>query len=177
MGKTSLVSRHVSTNGGLRISYAGIGAAVGLLIIAGTIWGIGSKLATKSDIESIKATISPILDRHESRIRDIELQLARFFGAQQTRATPSGDTEPVKQASYILAQYQQQQDSSANKAALVMQRRVVVPQELIEAYNLQPARGGSYTVLGEDQRFYSLDDVLAVIIRMHLQERPLRMKK
>jgi len=151
---------------------------VGLLAVAGVIWKVGSAVATKDDVASIKLLITPVLEKHEDRIRTLELQVARYFGASQTsgRPTPSRGAGVLAQAGIVLAQYQQQAEA---KRALEAPRRVVVPDELVQLYGLTPTRGGTYAVLGEDGRLYSLDDVLAVIIRVHLEEKTVRrlMKK
>ena len=61
------------------------------------------------------------------------------------------------------------QDSSGNAPAqqryIPPNRKVVVTLEFIKVYNLQPAHGGGYGVLGEDGQFYLLDDVIAVLVR------------
>ncbi len=156
---------------GVSLSYAAISALVGLLAVAGVIWKVGSAVATKDDVASIKLLITPVLEKHEDRIRSLELQVARYFGASQTSGhpLPSRDEGGVIQAGVMLAQYQQAAPSLEQKIETT--RRVVVPDEMIRAYELQPSRGGVYAVLGEDGRLYSLDDVLAVIIRLHLEER------
>lgn len=189
---------------GLHISYATIGAIVGLLAILTGIWRVGSAVATKSDIDSattsirlLISSITPVLDKHEDRIRTLELQMARYFGASQSSFKPSdapvGDSFPalsltnwtkcddriVSVPAFQLAQYSQSQTSQSAPSAsstydakrqLEFPRRVVVPQLMIKLYDLQPSRGGVYALLGEDGRYYALDDVMAVIIRMHFEE-------
>lgn len=168
----------------LSISYSTIGAIGGILLIVGMMWGVATKIATKADVDSIKSSIAPTLTDHETRIRGIELQLASYFGASRTatpRPVPSSDeNEQVHKAGFVLAQYQVPQipdpnASSANapmaqRAYSLPPRRVVVPLEIITSYKLEPTRGGSYAVLGQDGKYYSLDDILYVIIEMHMAE-------
>ena len=169
-----------SKNTAVTVSYASIAAVVGILTIIGFVFEGLRQLATKSDIESIRATITPTLNAHESRIRDLELANAAHFGASPATTRPMElEDIPVQRIGMVLAQYQMQQaPASASAAAVPLPpHRVVVPMEMITAYSLQPSRGGSYGLLGEDGRLYSLDDVLSVLIRMHLDEmRRLRAK-
>lgn len=183
MGKRKVrTSEKTNRNGGgLNLSYAALGTIVAILTIGGIIWKVGSAVATKSDIDSIRALITPVLDKHEDRIRTLELQMARYFGASQTALKPSRTDQELLPL-MTLAQYAPQSipDASANtirseaRRQLEQPRRVVVPDLLILEYGLQPSRGGTYSLLGEDGRYYALDDVLAVIIKMHLEERNIR---
>jgi hypothetical protein len=172
------ITRTIQTNGqtksGVSLSYAAIGAIVGILAVVSAIWRVGSAVATKADVESIKTAITPILEKHEDRIRTLELQVARYFGASQTSTHPSRSVEQITPADIILAQYSPQSISPNAPRAIERPRRVVVPSEMVQAYDLQPSPGGVYGVLGEDGRLYSLDDVLWVIIRIHLQEQSFR---
>jgi hypothetical protein len=153
--------------GGVRITYKGLGAAGTALGILLALFTLGGKLATKSDIDGLKSAVTPTLNQHEARIRDLELQNAAHFGASPAGTRPSADAPPSAEARFILAQMQMQQQIPA---ASQVQRPVVVPLELIQQYRLPPTSGGTYALLGEDGRYYSLDLVLAVIIRMHLEE-------
>ena len=148
----------------------------GMLAVAalvGGTWRMVGSIATKDDVNSIKALVSPQISDHEMRIRSLELSNAAHFGASPMSARP-GSTYPGEfEAGFVLAQMQYP-NSVARQSQIPAEqtqfRRVVVPQELIESYKLPPTRGGTYALLGEDGRYYSLDDVLAVIIRMHLDE-------
>jgi hypothetical protein len=170
----------------ISISYATVGVIGSILAIVFALWTVANKVATKEDVESIKATITPTLTAHESRIRDLELQFARYFGASQTSAHPTPasdvfDDRPIK-ANFVLAAqyggpYPQTQAPAASAAAprippnLGIQRITVVPFEMIKQFNMEPTIGGAYAVLGEDGRYYNLDQVLSILIRMHFQER------
>jgi hypothetical protein len=99
--------------------------------IAGVIWKVGSNVATKSDVESIKTSITPVLDKHEDRICALEIQMAHYFGASQTSLKPSGLEGNEELPSIVLAQYQPQaipSSPSANAARQQMEapRRIVV---------------------------------------------------
>lgn len=169
---------HMDNNGtkGFRISFAALGAIGTAFALIIGLWQISARVATKSDIDSIRVTISPVLDRHENRIRDLELQMARTFGASPMSAVPRANdipAEPDTLPTIHLAQFQTAQIPNVAQMPIppTVQRRVVVPVQLIEMFNLEPTRGGVYALLGEDGRYYGLDDVLAVIIRLHLRER------
>lgn len=140
-----------------------IGAVLGL---GRALWSMAAEIATKSDVALISAQIAPKLDGHEARIRELELQMARQFGASPAgaRVAPaSGEFYP--NMNMILAQYTTQ---------ALPTRRVVVPFEMIKQFQMEPSRGGVLVVMGEDGKAYSLDDVLAIIIRLHFAERNLR---
>jgi hypothetical protein len=164
---------------GWTITPATLGIIVACLSILGGLWKISTSIATKADIDSIKTLITPQLDKHETRIRDLELQMARYFGASQigTKPTPSSEDDTVRTTRFVLAQYIPNQIPDTSQSATRQQpppvppRRVVVPLQLIKEFNLEPTRGGQVTLLGEDGRYYGLDDVLAIIIQIHLAER------
>ncbi len=133
------------------VSYASLGALGAILGIVITVWQVGGKIATKTDIESIRATVT----EQDRRVRDLERQWDRFFGAQQK---PSELETPTLETAPLL------------KIGLPGERpirRIVVPSEFIRLYRLTPTEGGSYIVLGEDGRPYSIDDVLAVLVQAH----------
>jgi len=171
-------------NGGFKISYAALGGIIGILTIAGAVWKVGSTIATKDDVLSIKQAITPILDKHEDRIRALEIQVARFFGPSQTSGPtisgpvnrPSSDESPMLSAfkmrfvSEVSRAVSDGEQSAQQKAENLPPRRVVVPEQVIKMYDLMPSRGGTYSLLGEDGKLYSIDDVLAVMIRLDLQE-------
>ncbi len=171
-----------SKNGRISLSYSTI--AIFFTIMAGVagLYKIGAEIATKDDISSIKAVLTPRLDQHEDRIRSLEIENARHFGASPTNwRLPAHDREDVVlDPAIILAQYPQPMpipDVSGNQPSARQQptyvpppRRAVVPIDMIRDYELQPTRGGAYALLGEDSRFYALDDVLAVMIKI-LQDR------
>lgn len=145
------------------------GVILGLL---GTGYKVVTSVATKSDVESIKAAITPTLTDHDKRIRDLELSNAAHFGASPTAVRPSASESVPQRVMATLAQYvASSYQSQAKIPPQALQRRVVVPMELILAYNLQPTAGFTYALLGEDGRYYSLDDVLYVIIHIHLDEK------
>lgn len=48
----------------------------------------------------------------------------------------------------------------------LQRRRVVVPQDAITRFQLRPAEAFGLAVLGEDNRLYSVEDVLAVLFEM-----------
>jgi hypothetical protein len=171
-------------SGSFSISYSTIGVMGSILVMLVTLVTIGSKIATKADVDSIKSTITPVITQHEDRIRALEIQMARYFGASQTglRTQPSSEVDMRTGVRLVLAQYQfptipdtssnapLAQAPSAQRPAVLPPRRVVVPTQLIREYEMQPTRGGTYALLGEDGRYYSLDDVLAVIIQIHVRE-------
>src|ERR1700676_3744599 len=98
-----------SKHQGLYITPATLGIILTCLGILAGLWKIGSAIATKADVESIKAAISPTLLDHSTRIRDLELQMARFFGASQVgvpRPAPSAEfQERIRMPGLVLAQY------------------------------------------------------------------------
>lgn len=151
------------TRKSVTVSYAGLGAIVAVLVIGGTTWKAVGSIATKADITSIQMALSPRLDRHEDWIRQLQLDWAARFGASPVSTRPNS-TGDIFGAFPVLAQFAAQKQETSPQ-------RAVVPIELIDLYKLQPTRGGSYNLLGEDGRYYSLDDVLFVIIRLHLNER------
>lgn len=155
-------------NGGIRVSYAALAAFAGLLAITGTLWKVGSAIATKTDISGLEAAIRPELTEHEMRIRTLELDMASHFGASPTSSRQSADPSHIAQASLALTDYLQSQNIPSGQS-----RVVVVPSVMIDAYHLQPTRGGTYAVLGQDGRYYSVDDVLALLIQIHLEEKGL----
>ena len=167
--------RRRSGNGRLSISYSTIGVIGSILAMLIALVTIGSKIATKEDVASIKAAISPVLDQHDSRIRSLELQMASHFGASPASSRPvpsSTEKLDIRQANFVLAQYIPQiPDASGNQPSIrqtpipLPARRVVVPMAMVKEYMMEPTRGGSYALLGEDGRFYAVDDVLAIIIR------------
>ncbi|SRR6266566_4420541 len=164
-------------NGRISISYSTIGVIGSILAILIALVTIGSKIATKEDVASIKAAISPVLDQHDSRIRSLELQMASHFGASptSTRPLPSAvEEQGIHRANFILTQYVPLPipDVSGNQPSVRQQpiplppRRVVVPIEMIKQYSIEPTRGGPYALLGEDGRYYALDDILAILIKI-----------
>lgn len=168
-------------NGRFTISYGTIGVLGSILVMVITLWTIGSRIATKADVDTIKALLEPVLDKHEARIRDLELQMARYFGASQTgiRQAPSAELEQdLRKANLVLAQYVPMPipdaGSSANAPSSrgqypIPARRPVVPVVMIREYSMEPTRGGAYALLGEDGRYYSLDDVLAILIQTQIR--------
>lgn len=158
------------------VSYATV--LLFLSVIGGLIgiWKFGSditgKIATKADIDGLKVAMQPVLTQHESRLRDLELQFARFFGASQSnlRSVPNSETMEAQPAHFVLAQYPNVSQFPQQQQMQQVQRRVVVPLEMIEVFRMEPSRGGVYGLQGEDGRVYSLDDVMAALIRMHMPE-------
>jgi len=59
-------------------------------------------------------------------------------------------------------------------------RRPVVPRAVVERFKLRPSEGYGLFVLGEDERPYNLDDVLAALFeltRQHWQNQKMQMKR
>jgi hypothetical protein len=174
----------VKNGGRISISYSTIGLIGSVLGILIALVTIGSKIATKADVESIKSTISPVVSQHEDRIRALEIQMARYFGSSSAtsyRRAPTSELQIQKEnPHFILTQYPQVPqipDVSANaprqqnpSLPSLPPRRTVVPLVMIKEYNMTPTRGGSYALLGEDGLYYSLDDVLAALIQIHIRE-------
>jgi len=52
-------------------------------------------------------------------------------------------------------------------------RKTVIPNSVIQAFQLRPAESGALSVLGEDGKYYALDDALAVLfllLQTHVAE-------
>ena len=132
-----------ATNGGFYLSWGhirGIGALLGVILI---VWAAGENLVLENDLTPVKNDIVSL----KSRVRDVERTQDRMFGA-----APSS-------MSLTLLYLSESSESP---------RRVVVPVDFIERYRLRPSKGGAYAVLGEDGNYYSIDDVVRVLIREHL---------
>lgn len=156
-------------NGSFQLSYSTLGAIGAVVALLGSLWSVGSKVASKSDIDSLKAAITPQLDQHENRIRALEIDLARYFGPSQanSRPAPSASIQDQPQrTSLILAQY-----SVSQQAVQPPPRRAIIPIEMIREYSMEPSHGGAYTLLGDDGRSYSIDDIIAILIKIHFTEK------
>ena len=173
---------------GVRVTWTKLIAAVSGTLLILTLLGYGfnalKNIATKADIESIKASLAPTLAAHEarmtadeSRIRDLELQNAAHFGASQTTFKSSSDDDGTQDGiRFLLASAQMPQaipyGQGAPPPVPIPQKRTVVARELINRYGLRPSTGGFYTLLGEDGKLYSIDDVIWAVIQIHLSELP-----
>lgn len=151
-----------------------VAGGAGLLVLFGVlgyVWRTTSSvlgaIATKSDVAAIASSVGPRLDKAEQRIYNLELLNAAHFGASPSGFQPGASGDVIADARFVLAQFSNMQQQTIPSE---VRRRVVVPQELITSYRLSPSQGGTYALLGEDGRYYSLDDVLSVVIQMHLEE-------
>ena len=157
------------------LSYKTLGAVVSLVVLIGGLWSAIGKVATKDDVKELATTYGTTYQAIESRVRNLEIQFATFFGKSNTspaslKATPSeDDTNPE----FSLVQYGGQMpdysgpSQNAPRAYQPPTRRVVVTMLFIKEHELQPTRGGVYGLLGEDGQFYSLDDVLSILVKEH----------
>lgn len=168
----------VATNGnGLRVSYAGIGAIVAVLSVIGILWKAGSEIATRADIASLQSAITPQLSQHEERIRQLELANASHFGSSPAAIRPGSDDfgMPLHDAAMILAQAQYSRVPQFPVQAQIPAEareipRPMIPLSVIQAYRLSPTIGGTYAMLGEDGKYYSIDGVVISIALAHLDE-------
>lgn len=144
-------SRNRSDSGSFTLSFKTLGAIVAAFTLIAGVWQAGDKIATKVDLQTTQQRISAL----EDRVRAAELQMARFFGAHP-------EPSSYQKSSLKLASY-------GEEAAPA--RRVVVTTDFVRSHELQPTRGGSYSLLGEDGRYYALDDVIAILVREHSKER------
>ena len=164
------------TNGndkrGFTLSYQALGGIVALISVLGVGYGGVQKIATKGDIERAQSAVNTKVtevrkevDEQDARIRDLERQWDRFFGMSgPSSPTPSDfDLEPLSGPTNLLLV---SQSGRANRQEKFRPRRpVVLSYGFISRFDLHPSRGGTYGVLGEDGHMYSLDEVLAVLIR------------
>lgn len=148
---------------GLTISYQALGAILTILAIVGTVWKSIDHFASKEDI----AVLSEAIKTDGARIRDLERNWDRYFGATAAGVKPSKTAQ--NGGRFILA--------SLAEAAEQRPRPVVVTREFIDVYRLQPSKGGSYTVLGEDGNFYSIDEVIAILVGAHIVREKELLKK
>ena len=152
-------------------SFLTIGGIVVFLV--GGIWTASTQLVLKSDIATLKdETLKPMQTQTAKlgeRVRDLELFRARYFGGSGT--AESTEAEDVRTTGFtqvvLQSGKQRQQKIFEQKQA----RSVVVPREFIRRYNLLPARGFGYRVLGADGREYALDDILAILLEQHIGQR------
>jgi hypothetical protein len=64
--------------------------------------------------------------------------------------------------------------ASAGLASDPLKRQAAVPSDVIHKYDLRPAVRGELSVLGEDGKYYALDDVIGAlftITRRHWEQR------
>jgi hypothetical protein len=138
---------------GFYMSFKQLGAIGTLVAILGGGVGAVNKLAFKTDL-------NPLWDAekdHESRIRELERAMDRFFGQKTPAVVPVPAPAP-----FTLRPVQWKM--AAKMEAQMPSRIVVVPKWFVDQYHLHPAASVGYKVLGEDGQLYSVDQVLAVMI-------------
>lgn len=137
----------------LALSQSQLAIIGSVLAIATGIYGGVNNIATKGDIAIVEARV----EKQDERLRSTELALARFFGQPPGSVKPSSDDGNFQGRPFVrVAQLKMQPPPT---------RRVVVPEWFINDYLLEPTEGGAYAVLGEDGKYYSIDDVMAMVIR------------
>lgn len=135
----------MANNGSETVNIKTLGTVLGVVLaLGGAVYGISTGIATKSDFKEL-----------ESRVRAVERSIDRFFGKA---AVPSASVESSPGVVFAASPSEPR-------------RTVAVTKEFIADHKLQPSGGGSYLLLGEDGRMYSLDDVLAALIREHKQHK------
>jgi hypothetical protein len=133
-------------NSGPTVNLKTLGLVLGVVLtLAGAFWGVATNIVVKSDFKELS-----------NRVREIERSIDRFFGKGMT---PTASVAPETGTVHAAA-------SEPGEP-----RTVVLTKQFLANHNLQPSRGGSYQLLGDDGRFYSLDDVLAILVREHPQVR------
>lgn len=177
MAKTNLRSpTQRSAEPGIRISPATLTILGSLFALIVGVWQVGSRIATKSDVDAIAAQLGPRMTQIEARLRELELQNAAHWGASPASITHGLDDDPpVTRAGFLLTQYAQQMplppSASASAAPPPLPLRTpVLTLDFIRAYQMQPTRGGYYPLLGQDGRLYALDGWVAIMTQLHMQD-------
>lgn len=185
MSKTKYSDRRSaprSNDGQFTLSYKTIGALGSILLIAGTLFAGMRSLATKDDVNALATKYDTTYSSIEKRVWNLEIQFASLFGKNATGSPallhPS-TSEPHHAPVLIRTQAAQYPEASANAPAMPRwqrQKRVVITYEFIKGHELHPTPGGAYALLGEDGNDYSIDDVIAILIREHQEQYHPQMK-
>jgi hypothetical protein len=174
-------------NGEMKIPkslFAAIGSLAALIVL---FWGVARGIVTTSQFTTLQGTVVQLqrdFSALSQKVADEQDSIDRFFGNTAPKAKPSAfDGPAINGAIFTLVQMQtgeyrkpEQSQQRVSPQAIahsyaIANRRAVIPLAFIRRYGLEPATGRAYLILGEDQKLYSLDDVLAALIQAEMAKR------